>query len=416
MQELLTEFAAIVGSVQKALPAALGVLFFFIARWPVHARRTVALGVDPDAAFAAVDFQSPNQAWHRPPTLIELVDQTQQIYRATYWSNPSGGGGQKTTALWRVAERVPPSRLVIERQGIEASKTGGELMKIDIDIEATGSGSRLAMAYQWGPRPLIAQVLARIDLGNTLRRIKTIVETGDVDPGRERRSAVITGVLTALASLVGLGLLFGWRMAVIVLVVLVVHELGHLIAFRLVGQSWGRIVFIPFIGAIAMPRQAFENLGQYAFASLMGPAFSLLLLGPAMLTTPGPDYRSGDLLLEIAMVACFINLLNLLPVMPFDGGHVLKSVCQSLSEHMVKPALVFISVLIFVVAAVWQLPLLIAPALAALLGMKEMSLPLPGLADMTAPGIAAAVAGFLGVAGLYLWFSLVYLDARGLLG
>jgi Zn-dependent protease len=415
MQELVTEIQAIVGSVQKALPAALGVLFFFIARWPVRARRTVTMKVGPEQAFAAVDFQSPTQAWHRAPTLIELVDETQQIYRATYWSNPSGGGGRKTTALWRIAERAPPSRLVIERQGIEAAKTSGELMRIDIDIAAADGGSRLAMAYHWGPRPLIAQVLARIDLGHTLKRIKTIVETGGVDPGRERRSAVVTGVLTALASLVGLGLLFGWRMAVIVLAVLVVHELGHLVAFRLVGQPWGRIVFIPFIGAIAMPRQGFDNLGQYAFASLMGPAFSLVLLVPAMVTAQ----QAGDgaqLMLDIAMVACFINLLNLLPVMPFDGGHVLKSVCQSLGEHMVKPALVFISVLIFVVAAVWQVPLLIAPALAALLGMKEMSLPLPDLADMRASGIVVTTAGFLGVAGIYLWFSLVYLDARGFLG
>jgi Zn-dependent protease len=415
MQELLTELQAIVGSVQKALPAALGVLFFFIARWPVRAKRTVAMKVGADHAFAAVDFQSPTQAWHRAPTLIELVDETQQIYRATYWSNPSGSGGRKTTALWRIAERVPPSRLVIERQGIDAAKTSGELMRIDIDIAAADGGSRLAMTYHWGPRPLIAQVLARIDLGNTLRRIKTIVETGGIDPGRERRSAIVTGVLTALASLVGLGLLFGWRMAVIVLAVLVIHELGHLVAFRLVGQPWGRIVFIPFIGAIAMPRQAFENLGQYAFASLMGPAFSLVLLLPAMATAQQTG-EGAQLMRDVAMVACFINLLNLLPVMPFDGGHVLKSVCQSLGAHMVKPALVFISVLIFVVAAVWQVPLLIAPALAALLGMKEMSLPLPDLADMRASGIAVTTAGFLGVAGIYLWFSLVYLDARGMLG
>ncbi|HKQ96060.1 MAG TPA: site-2 protease family protein [Aestuariivirgaceae bacterium] len=415
MQELLTELQAIVGSVQKALPAALGVLFFFVARWPVRARRTVTMKVGPEQAFAAVDFQSPTQAWHRAPTLIELVDETQQIYRATYWSNPSGGGGRKTTALWRIAERVPPARLVIERQGIEAAKTSGELMRIDIDIAAADGGSRLAMAYHWGPRPLIAQVLARIDLGHTLKRIKTIVETGDIDPGRERRSAVVTGVLTALASLVGLGLLFGWRMAVIVLVVLVVHELGHLVAFRLVGQPWGRIVFIPFIGAIAMPRQGFDNLGQYAFASLMGPAFSLVLLLPAIVAAQHPG-DGAQLMLDVAMVACFINLLNLLPVMPFDGGHVLKSVCQSLGAHMVKPALVFISVLIFVVAAVWQVPLLIAPALAALLGMKEMSLPLPDLADMRASGIAVTTASFLGVAGIYLWFSLVYLDARGFLG
>lgn len=415
MQEFLLHLVDVIGSVQSALPGALAVLFFFVMRWPVRARRRVRLAVEPARAFAAVDFQSPDQAWHQPPTLIELIDETQQIYRATYWSSPASGGGQphKTVAQWRIAERVPPSRLRIDRQGIESSKTAGELMQIEIDVAPAPGGSEIAMTYHWGPRPVIAQFLARVDLGATLKRIKSMVETGKADPRRERRTALTVGAATAVATLVGLGVLFGWRFAAILIGVLAVHEFGHLLAFRLVGQPWGRIVFIPFIGAIAMPRQHFRSLGEYAFASLMGPAFSLVLLVPVLFAGGGDVGRA---ILDIAMVACFINLLNLVPMMPFDGGHIVKAVCQSLGAHWVMPVLIFISVLIFVLAALSKVPLLIAPALAALLGMKEMAVPLSGMAPLDRRGIAAAVAGFVVVAGLYLWAILVLGSNLGLIG
>lgn len=407
MDGFLKLAASIVSSVQQALPAGLAVLFFFVMRWPVRAERTVHIRVPPERAFAAVDFQSTTQAWHRPPTLIELIDEGQQIYQATYWSHPVKREGEKSTAHWKIAERHPPFRLLIDRHGIDPGKSSGELMKIDVAIAPEGNESRLTMTYYWGPRPVIAQVMARLDLGTTLRRIKAIVETGQTDPKGERRAALAFSALTATVTLAGLGLLFGWRLALIVLGVLAIHELGHLIAFRLVGQPWGRIVFIPFIGAMAMPRQAFRNLGQYAFASLMGPAFSLFLLIPGLFIVTAAPHSPAALLLDVATVACFINLLNLLPVMPFDGGHVVKAVCQSMGPASVRPALVFISVLLFVIAAVSQIPLLIAPALVALLGMKEMGVPLSNLPAMDKTGLIAAAAAFFGVAGIYLWYILV---------
>ena len=214
-------------------------------------------------------------------------------------------------------------------------------------------------------------------------------------------------LVTAALSFGSLVMLFGWLTAALVLAVLAVHELGHLVAFRALGQPWGRIVFIPFVGAIAVPRQAFRTLGHYAFASLAGPGLSLVLLLPAFL--PGaPADATGMMLVRLALIASLINLLNLLPVMPFDGGHVVKAVCQSIGPGTVKPALVFISVLLFVVALMANSPLLLGPALVALIGIGRMSEPIAGLPPMEVAARITAVAAYVATAACYLVFLLIH--------
>ena len=71
-------------------------------------------------------------------------------------------------------------------------------------------------------------------------------------------------------------LAFGWPIALLLVAALLVHEFGHLFAYRLeIGQPWGRMVFLPFLGAIAVPRLGFATQGQIVFAAIMGPAFSV---------------------------------------------------------------------------------------------------------------------------------------------
>jgi Zn-dependent protease len=119
----------------------------------------------------------------------------------------------------------------------------------------------------------------------------------------------------------------------------------------------------------------------------------MVLLVPALLfgDTVG---TAGTIAVRLALVASLINLLNLLPVMPFDGGHVVKGICQSIGPGTVRPALVFISVLMFAVAVVASSPLLLAPALVALMGMRQMSEPVAGLSPMAAAAGIGAVGAY----------------------
>ncbi|MDP9137495.1 MAG: site-2 protease family protein [Pseudomonadota bacterium] len=391
------------GNFRQALPVAIIFLVAFVMRWPVTARRSIHLSVPVARAFGSVDLQSPEQVWHRPPTRLSLHDDSQRIFRAIYAGGPAG----EHEAYWKVVERQPDARLVIDRHGIAANSTNNELMRIVINTTPENEGARLAMEYHWGPRPLLAQLLARLDLGQTLQRIKAQAEGGDVAAAPSSGAPATVALVTAALSFGSLVLLFGWLAAALVLAVLAVHELGHLLAFRILGQPWGRVVFIPFVGAIAVPRQAFRTLGHYAFASLAGPGLSLVLLLPAFILGE-PAETTGQMLVRLALISSLINLLNLLPVMPFDGGHVVKAVCQSIGPGTVKPALVFISVLLFVVALLANSPLLLGPALVALVGIGRMSEPILGMRPMDVTERITAVGAYVATAACYSVFLLIH--------
>ena len=72
------------GSLRQALPVAILFLVAFVMRWPVTARRSIHLAVPVARAFGSVDFTSPEQVWHRPPTRLCLHDAAQRIFKASY--------------------------------------------------------------------------------------------------------------------------------------------------------------------------------------------------------------------------------------------------------------------------------------------------------------------------------------------
>jgi Zn-dependent protease len=126
----------------------------------------------------------------------------------------------------------------------------------------------------------------------------------------------------------------GWTAAALLIVALFVHEMGHLLAYRLIGQPWGRMIFLPFLGAIAMPRLAFDSQGQSVFSALMGPGFSILLaiVCASHILLGGPVNPTLALL---GLITTALNIFNLLPVEPLDGGVALRSV---LAKYMGKSA------------------------------------------------------------------------------
>jgi Zn-dependent protease len=96
------------------------------------------------------------------------------------------------------------------------------------------------------------------------------------------------------------------------------------VAFRMIGQPWGRMVFLPFLGGLAMPRLPYESDAQHAFAALMGPGFSVVALLPgvalALMGLHIPDW-----IVQLAVVVAMLNLFNLIPVEPLDGGVALRT-------------------------------------------------------------------------------------------
>jgi len=124
---------------------------------------------------------------------------------------------------------------------------------------------------------------------------------------------------TMLISIVVYGMLFGWRYAVGFVMLIFLHEMGHYLAARQRGLDVGLPTFIPFVGAWIELKDMPHDVETEAYIGLAGPvAGTLASMGCYWLAR---EYAS-DLMLALSYSGLMINLFNLIPVSPLDGGRV----------------------------------------------------------------------------------------------
>jgi Zn-dependent protease len=122
---------------------------------------------------------------------------------------------------------------------------------------------------------------------------------------------------TALVSVAAYSLFFGWWFAAGFVALIFVHEMGHVIALRREGIKASAPMFIPFMGAMITTRSLGDNALAEARVGLAGPILGSI--GAAAVAVVGA-LTGSDLLTALAYFGFFINLFNLLPVIPLDGG------------------------------------------------------------------------------------------------
>lgn len=143
--------------------------------------------------------------------------------------------------------------------------------------------------------------------------------------GKQIKNALITGALT-FASFFAL---FGGSMATSLILVILLHEIGHVIAMRWAGIPVRGIYFLPFFGGVAVGESLGANQVTRGFVALMGPGFSMLPTGVFTLLS----LQNGDpMLTQLALVSALLNGFNLLPIMPLDGGRVLEALISRLGS------------------------------------------------------------------------------------
>ena len=127
---------------------------------------------------------------------------------------------------------------------------------------------------------------------------------------------------TFILSLVVYVAIFGWRLGVVILLLLAAHELGHYFAYRAYGLPVRAPVFIPLFGAYTVGALA-PDLEADAYIALAGPVTGLLLAGVCYVL----GNATGDRFwLVCADLSALLNLLNMIPVLPFDGGRVIGAI------------------------------------------------------------------------------------------
>jgi Zn-dependent protease len=317
-------------NIAAELPFTLLLLALLGLRARVTPVATVWVKAPADKVFGLIDLVDGKVTdWGRTLIRSDLVDRDNQLYKMTYETTLSTGSRQTSHAFFRVAAREENTRLELHREGLEGKSHNNELLKIIYHVGGETSGSRLTLTYRWGPRPLIAQLLARADLLGGAYRLKGLAETGRPNERPYLMISAAVAIMTGLVTLATFAIMMGFVVAALLVVALLVHEYGHLLAYRLMGQPWGRLVFLPFLGALAVPRLPYQSQGQAVFAALMGPAFSAIL-AVACAIPLFFDLTAHPAILMLGLVTSVLNLFNMLPVEPLDGGVALRSVLARL--------------------------------------------------------------------------------------
>ena len=131
---------------------------------------------------------------------------------------------------------------------------------------------------------------------------------------------------TALSMIISIGaytLLYGWPFAVGIVLLIFVHEMGHVIQLRREGMDASAPMFIPFFGAFVamrdMPRNALVEARVGLAGPILGSVGALAVYGASV------EFNS-PFLRDLAFVGFFLNLFNLLPISPLDGGRAMAAV------------------------------------------------------------------------------------------
>jgi Zn-dependent protease len=148
-------------------------------------------------------------------------------------------------------------------------------------------------------------------------------------------AVVSTLILWPFFGLDGHGLL----LSSLLTLVIALHELGHLVAYRAFGHEKVRMIFIPFLGGVAIGGRPYNSHFEVAACALMGAGLSAFFV-PVVIAATGflesgaaTEGLAPTALMFLLVLGAF-NLLNLLPMSRFDGGQVLRQVFPTRDGQM----------------------------------------------------------------------------------
>jgi Zn-dependent protease len=130
---------------------------------------------------------------------------------------------------------------------------------------------------------------------------------------------------TSGSMLVSIGaytLIWGWQFAIGFVLLLFVHEMGHVIQLRREGVPASAPMFIPFLGAVVGMKRLPDDAAAEARVGLAGPVLGSIgcLIPLALYAATG-----NHLFQALAFTGFFLNLFNLAPVLPLDGGRAMAA-------------------------------------------------------------------------------------------
>lgn len=132
---------------------------------------------------------------------------------------------------------------------------------------------------------------------------------------------------------------FGPMYGLAIVLAVMIHEFGHVAAYRIAGHDDARFRLIPMFGGIAISDKRPDSQLHDFFITLMGPGICIAPMVAAMVAQQvlAPIWSEGaDFLWCFAIVTGTINFFNLLPIWPLDGGRCLRIIVDSLTPNLTR--------------------------------------------------------------------------------
>lgn len=290
-----------------------------------------------------------------------LVSRTNVSADPEIWEHVYDKSGGRRAVLSverrRVLQREKPHRYVsrLEQWNGKALPLGAGAFT-EYRFEEVADGVRVTITHEMVTGSLFHRIYAGRHLAKEGDRVAFFFATGGVPraPGTTRK--LLISIAVSVLAVASFALWLGWLAGLLFAAVLLVHEFGHWLALRLTGQPSSRMMLIPFFGGLAIPQHQHKSAFDEAFCALMGAGLSALLcamlltgwfwLGARQGLSPlrdGYHQAWGLFFLSLAASIGLVNLIQLLPIPPLDGGVLLRTILQSTKRSITRPALLLVT-------------------------------------------------------------------------
>ncbi|MEP9388546.1 site-2 protease family protein [Mesorhizobium sp. KR9-304] len=291
------------------------------------------IAADRERIWSALWLFGENAGWSGQHLKAETLDEADLVRIQLSWEGRDGRPIEHIVRLEEVVEGRRFAMRVVDDTSLDSAFWSHYRNVVEV-AEADGK-VRVTLTRTDRYRGAAFLIFRYFALRRELGKLKTWAETGKYrDGGFFEHPASQIGF--ALLSVLIMWPIFGLNvgglvLAMVLTLVVALHELGHMAAFRVTGHRKVRMIFVPLLGGIAIGGRPYDSRFEVAFVALMGAGFSAFLVPLAIAACDyavGEGWRfSASVLATLAGIAALFNVANLVPVWKFDGGQVLRQIC-----------------------------------------------------------------------------------------
>ena len=335
-------------------------LLWLLMRAPLG-QRTIRLnrtyGCAPDILWKAMNPAGPDASWHHSVISSRVLTDRCGVVEQTYRHlDKNGAPSRRLLALQSlpcVARNAHgfQSRIIDDSTLDPAFWNDYRERRI---IRPIPDGALLEVEQTDRYRGLAFLLFRYFVLRREMRALNGWLKTGESLPQGYFELPLVQGGLAVLSTLLlwpffGLNA-SGLMLSTFLTLVIALHELGHMAAYRMFGHASVRMIFVPLLGGVAVGGRPYRSLFEVATCALMGAgmsAFLVPILAVAMqLSEAGllPSALRAPLLVFMLILGAF-NLLNLLPMHRFDGGQVLRQIFRTRRSQIAASFVVTVCIL-----------------------------------------------------------------------